>query len=312
MFLSIIIPCHNEQEVLLRTYQECCRALEKLQIIYEIIIIDDGSKDKTLLICKEICVIDENVRYISFSRNFGKEAAIYAGLKNANGEYVVIMDADMQDPPTMLPVMYEILQKKEYDCVATRRANRAGEPKLRSFLSRLFYRVIKSISKIEIIDGARDYRMMSRRMVDAVLSMTEYNRFSKGLFGWVGFKTKWIEYDNLERIAGKTKWNLWKLCKYAIDGIINFSDIPLSVASYFGIIMTLISFVLLAFLFIRRLIFGDPVAGWASIVCIIIFLGGIQLLCLGIIGQYLARTYMEVKNRPQYVIAESNVEKVRQ
>jgi glycosyltransferase involved in cell wall biosynthesis len=250
------------------------------------------------------------VRYISFSRNFGKEAALYAGLKYAKGKYVAVMDVDLQDPPSILPEMYKTLDEGIYDCVATRRIDRKGEPAIRSAFSRLFYKILKQGAKdVEIKDGARDFRMMTRRMVDAVLLMSEYNRFSKGLFGWVGFKTKWLEYENINRSAGESKWKFSSLTRYALDGIINYSNVPLNISSYFGILMTILSFLMLVIIIVRKILFGDPVDGWASTVCIIIFIGGIQLLCLGIMGQYIAKTYMEVKSRPIYIIAESNLEK---
>lgn len=249
---------------------------------------------------------DERVLYISFSRNFGKESAMFAGLSNADGDYVAIMDADMQDPPSLLPEMTADLEAGEYDSVATRRVSRIGEPPVRSFFARIFYKIINRISDADIVDGARDYRLMKREMVDAIIEMNEYNRFSKGIFGWVGFKTKWITFENVERAAGTTKWNFWQLLKYSIDGIINFSLVPLNIASYCGFVFTFISFVMLLFVFIRRLIFGDPVSGWASLVCIILFIGGVQLFCMGIIGQYLAKNYMESKRRPHYIVRETN------
>ena len=253
-----------------------------------------------------------NTHYISFSRNFGKEAAILAGLKNATGEFTAIMDADMQDPPSILPEMIGILEGNEYDSVATRRKNRNGEPPIRSFFAKQFYSIINKISDADIVDGARDFRLMKRKMVDAILKLGEYNRFSKGIFGWVGFKTYWLEYENVERVAGTTKWNFWKLFKYAIDGIVDFSQVPLSLASWFGILSTALSFFGLLFVVIRKLLFGDPVSGWASLVCIILFIGGIQLFCMGIIGQYLAKVYLETKNRPVYLVRESDIEYVKE
>lgn len=312
--ISIIVPCYNEQESLPIFYKEITTLLEKINIDYEILFINDGSRDKTLNFLKETSEIDINVKYISFSRNFGKEAAMYAGFCNASGDYVAVMDADMQDPPSLLPEMIKILEEKEYDSIATRRVNREGEPVIRSWFARKFYQIINKISDADIVDGARDFRLMKREMVDAIVSMGEYNRFSKGIFGWIGFKTYWMPYENVERIAGETKWNFWKLFKYAIDGIVNFSQVPLNIASWFGMIMTVISFLFLIFIVVRRLIFGDPVAGWASQVCITIFIGGIQLFCIGIMGQYIAKTYMETKKRPHYIIAETNkkdVEKIK-
>lgn len=306
--ITIIVPCYNEQESLPIFYKEITKVLKNADYDYELIFVNDGSKDKTLEILKEISQTDKHVYYLSFSRNFGKEAAMYAGFCNAHGDFVAVMDADMQDPPALLPQMLEILQTGEYDSVATRRVNREGEPPVRSWFSRKFYHIINKISDADIVDGARDFRLMKREMVDAIVSMSEYNRFSKGIFGWIGFRTYWLPYENIERVAGETKWSFWKLFKYAMDGIINFSQVPLSVASWFGIIMTFCSFILLLFIIVRKLVFGDPVAGWASTVCVVIFIGGIQLFCLGIMGQYIAKTYMETKKRPHYILLESNME----
>jgi glycosyltransferase involved in cell wall biosynthesis len=281
---------------------------------YELIFVDDGSKDKTLQVLKNIAIGDEHVKYLSFSRNFGKEAAMYAGFCNAKGDYVAVMDADMQDPPALLPQMVEILENGEYDSVATRRVSRQGEPPIRSFFARKFYKLINKISDADVVDGARDFRLMKREMVDAIVAMGEYNRFSKGIFGWIGFRTYWLPYENVERVAGETKWSFWKLVKYAIDGIINFSQAPLNISSLFGIFMTLIACVFLIFIVVRRLVFGDPVAGWASTACIIVFIGGIQLFCIGVMGQYIAKTYMESKGRPHYIIADTNddeIDKIR-
>ena len=304
--LAIIVPCYNEQEALPLFYKEASKVLEKLDYDYKLLLINDGSKDNTLSIMKSIAEKDEHVKYLSFSRNFGKEAAMYAGFCNANADYVCVMDADMQDPPSLLPEMLEILHTQDYDSVATRRKNREGEPPIRSWFAHRFYEIINKISDADIVDGARDFRLMKREMVEAIVSMTEYNRFSKGIFGWIGFKTYWLSYDNIERVAGETKWNFWKLFKYAISGIINFSQAPLTIASWFGTSMTGVSFLALIVIVLRKLIFDDPVDGWASIICVIIFIGGLQLFCLGIMGQYIAKTYMEVKNRPHYIIAESN------
>ncbi len=306
--ITIIVPCYNEQESLPIFYKEITKVLKNADYDYELVFVNDGSKDKTLGILKEISQTDKHVYYLSFSRNFGKEAAMYAGFCNAHGDFVAVMDADMQDPPALLPQMLEILQTGEYDSVATRRVNREGEPPVRSWFSRKFYHIINKISDADIVDGARDFRLMKREMVDAIVSMSEYNRFSKGIFGWIGFRTYWLPYENIERVAGETKWSFWKLFKYAMDGIINFSQVPLSVASWFGIIMTFCSFILLLFIIVRKLVFGDPVAGWASTVCVVIFIGGIQLFCLGIMGQYIAKTYMETKKRPHYILLESNME----
>lgn len=276
---------------------------------YEILFVNDGSKDDTLKLIRDFAREDRRVKYISFSRNFGKEAAMYAGFCNADGDYAAVMDADMQDPPALLPEMIRILETGEYDSVATRRVNRNGEPPVRSWFAGRFYRLINKISDTDIVDGARDFRLMKREMVDAIVAMGERNRFSKGIFGWVGFRTYWLAYQNNERAAGQTKWSFWKLFKYAIDGIINFSEAPLQLASWFGLLMTGISFFFLIFLVVRKLCFGDPVNGWASLMCVIIFIGGLMLFCMGILGQYIAKIYGESKSRPHYIIAETNKEK---
>lgn len=309
--ISLIVPCYNEQEALPVFYEEVTKVASKLSQDYEIIFIDDGSKDGTLSKLKLLAMEDSHISYISFSRNFGKESAMYAGFCNVQGNYVAVMDADMQDPPALLPEMLDILESGEYDSVATRRVSRNGEPPIRSWFARKFYQIINKISDADIVDGARDFRLMKRDMVDAIISMTEYNRFSKGIFGWIGFRTYWLPYENVERVAGETKWNFWKLFKYAIDGIINFSQVPLNIASWFGIIMTFMSFVMLIVIIVRKLIYGDPVEGWASTICVIIFIGGIQLFCTGIMGQYMAKIYMESKKRPHYIIAETNHENIR-
>ncbi|SKA61602.1 Glycosyltransferase involved in cell wall bisynthesis [Eubacterium uniforme] len=308
MKITAIVPCYNEQEALPYFYDEATKVLSGMDVEYELLFVNDGSKDGTLSKLKELAGKDEHVKYISFSRNFGKEAAMYAGFCNAKGDYVAVMDADLQDPPSLLPEMVKILKTGEYDSVATRRETRKGEPPIRSFFARKFYKIINKISDADVVDGARDFRLMKREMVDAIVSMSEYNRFSKGIFGWIGFRTYWLPFENIERVAGTTKWNFWGLFKYALDGIINFSNAPLSIASLFGIMMTFVSFILMIFVFVRRLVFGDPVAGWASLVCIIVFIGGMQLFCLGIIGQYISKIYMETKNRPHYIAAETNVE----
>lgn len=308
--ISLIIPCYNEQEALPIFHKEVTAVFSQMDIDYELIFVDDGSKDGTLLYLRELSEKDSHVIYLSFSRNFGKEAAMYAGFCKAGGDYVAVMDADMQDPPSMLPEMLKILETGEYDSVATRRVSREGEPPIRSWFARQFYKIINKISNADIVDGARDFRLMKHKMVEAVVSMGEYNRFSKGIFGWIGFRTYWMPYKNVERVAGETKWNFWKLFRYAVDGIINFSQVPLSIASCFGLIMTFCSFLLLLLIVIRKLIFGDPVAGWASTICIIVFIGGLQMFCLGIMGQYIARIYIETKHRPHYIIAETNCEDV--
>lgn len=308
--ISIIVPCYNEQEALPIFCERTIAILQSMKISYEILFIDDGSKDETKEILKKVAQNNNQIYYLSFSKNFGKEAAMYAGFCNVNGEYVVVMDADMQDPPELLPKMLQIIQTGEYDSVATRRITREGEPIIRSWCAKKFYQLINTISDADIVDGARDFRLMKREMVDAIVSMSEYNRFSKGIFGWVGFKTYWLAYENVERIAGVTKWNFWKLFKYAIEGIINFSQVPLSIAAWFGTVMTLFSLLVIVVIIGRRLIFGDPVAGWASLICVIIFAGGIQLFCLGIIGQYIAKIYMETKKRPHYIVKESNIKNI--
>lgn len=310
--MTLIVPCYNEEASLPIFYEAVCKVAGRLEHCdVTLLLINDGSKDRTLSIMRELAEKDSRVRYISFSRNFGKEAAMYAGFCNAKGDYVAVMDADMQDPPSLLPQMLEILETQEYDSVATRRVTREGEPPIRSFFARMFYRIINRISDADIVDGARDFRLMKREMVDAIVSMCEYNRFSKGIFGWIGFRTKWLPYKNVERVAGETKWSFWGLLKYSIDGIVNFSQAPLSFASLMGLLLTIASFCAIVFIVVRRLLFGDPVAGWASTACIILFMGGLQLLCMGIMGQYLAKTYLEVKHRPHYIIAETNDESAR-
>ncbi len=303
--ISIIVPCYNEEDVLKIFYNKITEVSKTIDADFEYIFVDDGSKDKTLEILKEYSKKDNRVRFISFSRNFGKESAMYAGLKEATGDYVAIMDADLQDPPDLLKEMYETLLTKEFDCVATKRKTRKGEPILRSFFSRMFYSIINKMTSTEIVNGARDYRLMSRKMVDSILEVTEYNRFSKGIFSWVGFKTKWIAYDNIERAAGKTKWNFWKLFKYSIEGITAFTTTPLVMSAVIGIIFCIIAFIMILFVIFKTLMYGDPVSGWPSTICIILFVSGIQLFCLGIMGEYLAKEYMEVKNRPIYIVKET-------
>jgi len=306
MKISVIVPCYNEQESILLFYEEMDRVSKKMDNDFEFIFVNDGSKDRTLAILKELSEKDERVKYVSFSRNFGKEAAIHAGFSKADGDYVVMMDADLQDPPKLLPEMLSYIEEG-YDSVATRRVTRKGEPKIRSFFARMFYKLINKISNVDIVDGARDYRLMTRQMKDAILSMPEYNRFSKGIFGWVGFETKWLEYENVERVAGETKWSFWKLFLYSLEGIVAFSTAPLVLASVFGILFCLLSFIMILFIIVRTLVFGDPVAGWPSLVCIMFFIGGIQLFCHGILGQYLSKTYLETKNRPKYIIKDTNI-----
>ncbi len=304
--LSIIVPCYNEEESVPLFYQEVMKQeafFHGKAVELEFIFVDDGSKDRTVEEVKKLREKDERIHLVSFSRNFGKEAAIIAGLEKAKGDFTVLMDADLQDPPAILPEMYEYIEQG-YDSVATRRVDRKGEPPIRSFFARRFYSLMRKISKTEIVDGARDYRLMTRQVTDAILSLKEYNRFSKGIFGWVGYKTKWLEYENVQRAAGETKWNFWKLFLYSLDGIMAFSTVPLSMASFFGILFCLLAFIFMIFIFCRALIYGDPVAGWPSMVCIITFIGGVQLLCLGIMGQYMSKLYMEVKDRPKYLVKD--------
>lgn len=316
--LSVVVPCYNEEAALpvfaaalaatVRSWRETDS--DKAPDV-ELILIDDGSSDGTLAEFHALSSHDDlpyRVRWRSFSRNFGKEAGLIAGLETAHGDFVATMDADMQDPPSLLPDMYRELIDSDWDNVATRRVNRAGEPPIRSAFARLFYRLINGISQTEVVDGARDFRLMRRSMVDAVISLRERNRFSKGIFGWVGFKTKWFEFVNVERAAGETHWSFWSLAAYAMDGIVAFSTVPLSIASFIGIFMCLASVVAVAFIVVRALLFGDPVSGWPSLMCAVVFIGGVQLLCLGIIGQYLAKTYIETKQRPLYIIRSSSDE----
>ena len=308
--ISLVVPCYNEQEVIKLFYDEVQKIKKDFKnVSFEIIFVNDGSKDRTLELMRELSKNDD-VRYVSFSRNFGKEAAMYAGLEASTGDYVAIMDADLQDPPALLKEMYEILESKEYDSVATRRVTRKGEPVIRSFFARLYYKIINKISKTEIVDGARDFRLMTRQMVDSVLSLKEYNRFSKGIFSWVGYRTKWLEYENVERAAGETKWSFWKLFLYSLESIVAFSTVPLSIASVMGILFCFVAFIIIIFIIVRTLMFGDPTSGWPSMVCIMFFIGGVQLLCLGIMGQYLSKTYLEVKKRPIYIVAETEKDKI--
>lgn len=304
--LSVIVPCYNEEENVAPFYQELMQyvsfAAEK-NMELEILYIDDGSLDRTADEVKKLRERDARVHLVSFSRNFGKEAAMYAGLEHSSGDYVVLMDVDLQDPPSMLSEMFSYMDQG-YDSVAARRVNRIGEPPIRSLFARIFYRLMRRISKTEIMDGARDYRLMTRQMVDAVLSLKEYNRFSKGIFGWVGFRTKWLENENVERARGETKWSFWKLFLYSLDGITAFSTAPLMLASVVGVLFCLLAFLMIIFIIVRKLIFGDPVSGWPSLVCIILMTSGVQFFCTGILGQYLAKAYMEVKQRPLYLVKE--------
>lgn len=305
--ISLIIPCYNEEDSLPYLYEELKTVSEVMSMqSFEFIFVNDGSKDKTLQILRELSAKDERVCFLSFSRNFGKEAAIYAGLKKASGDYIALMDADLQDPPFLLEEMYSTLKNEDYDCVATRRMNRKGEPPIRSFFAKKFYQLVNKISNTEIVDGARDFRLMTRQMVQAILDVGEYNRFSKGIFGWVGFNTKWISYENVERVAGKTKWSFWGLFLYSLEGIIAFSTRPLHMASLFGILFCFVAFVMICFIIFKTIVFGEDVQGYASTICVIFFIGGIQLFCIGILGQYLSKTYLETKQRPLYIIKEES------
>lgn len=300
MKLSIVTPCLNEEEALPFFYEELRKYISDID--YELIIVDDGSKDDTVKVALKLKEEDPNIKILSFSRNFGKEAAILAGLRESSGDLVVLIDADLQDPPRLLKEMIKILEDEKYDSVATYRVSRKGEPPIRSFFARLFYRLINKMIDVQIVDGARDYRMMKRPMVDAILKMSEYHRFSKGIFAWVGFETYYLEFENVKRVAGETKWSFWGLFKYAIDGIVAFSTLPLRFATIAGAIVSLFGFIYMVFIALKAIFFGDPVQGYPSLIVIISLLGGIQLLILGIIGEYLARTYMEVKHRPNYII----------
>lgn len=311
--LTVIVPCFNEEEALPIYYKEMSSIMSRMtEVEVDLLFVDDGSSDQTLKEMRKLHELDPRCKYLSFSRNFGKEAAIYAGLKNAEGDYVAVMDVDLQDPPELLPKMLQILEEEGYDSVATKRSTRTGEPKIRSFLSERFYKFINKISKTEIVNGARDYRLMKRKMVDAVLNMSEYNRFSKGIFEWVGFRTKWLEFENVERSAGESKWSLKKLFLYSIEGITGFSVAPLALASILGVLFCALSFFMIGFIVVRTLIWGDPVSGWPSLACIIFFVGGTQLLCTGIVGQYLSKTYLETKHRPIYILKERSEEEYKE
>lgn len=308
--ISIVVPCYNEQESLPYFYKEIKKMEKKMDyLVFEYIFVNDGSRDNTLNILRDFAKKDKKVRYISFSRNFGKESAMLAGLDYSTGDYVTVMDADLQDPPSLLEEMYKGIEEEGYDCVGTRRVTRKGEPPIRSFFARMFYRIINKLSNIEMVDGARDFRLMTRQMVDSILSLKEYNRYSKGLFSFVGYKTKWLEYENVERVAGTTKWSFWKLLIYAFEGIIAFSTKPLVIAALVGILFFIISFIMILVIIAKTLMFGDPVGGWPSLVCIIFFVSGVQLFCLGIIGAYLSKTYLETKNRPIYIVKETEKDK---
>ncbi len=307
--VSIVVPCYNEEESI-PLYYDAVKKLfdnELASCELEVIFVDDGSRDKTLEVMKKYARADKRIKYISFSRNFGKESAIYAGLEHASGTYIAVMDVDLQDPPHLLIDMIDCLDNEDIDIVGTRRVTRKGEPPVRSFFARLFYKWINKMSDVPIVDGARDYRLMKRKVVDSILDVKEYNRFSKGIFSWVGFKTKWLEYENIERVAGETKWSFFKLLIYAIDGIVAFSTQPLTVSAVVGVLMSIIALISLIFIVVRRLIFGDPVAGWASMVSFILFIGGIQMFFTGIVGIYLSKTYLETKHRPIYISREDNI-----
>ena len=309
-FITVVVPCYNEEETipafLYETEKIAKSIYDKYGLIIEYIFVDDGSSDRTADVMKKYAKEEERINYIILSRNFGKESALYAGLNKAQGEYIAVMDVDLQDPPNLLEDMCNALINEGYDCCATRRVDRKGEPKIRSFFARMFYKLINKISKTEIVDGARDFRLMKHKMVQAILSLKEYNRFSKGIFGWVGFDTKWIEYENVERSAGETKWSFWKLFVYSLDGIVAFSNAPLAISSVAGVVLCFVSFVMIFVMVFKTLVFGDPVAGYPSLVCIILFLSGIQLFCMGIIGQYLSKAYLETKNRPIYIAKEDS------
>lgn len=308
--LSIVVPCFNEEPALKPFYEVVYKVSREMsEVDFEFVFVDDGSRDGTLKEIEKLREKDERVKFVSFSRNFGKEAALLAGLDYAQGDYVATMDADLQDPPALLPEMYDAIKDGEYDCVATRRVTRKGEPPIRSFFARVFYRLINKMSKVEMVDGARDYRLMTRQMVNAVISMREYNRYSKGLFSFVGFKTKWIEFQNVQRVAGETHWSFWKLFVYAIDGICAFSTVPLVIAAVLGLLFCILAFVMVIVIIVKTLLYGDPVGGWPSTICVILMVGGIQLLALGIIGEYLAKTYLETKQRPIYIIKSTEKDK---
>lgn len=303
--ISLIVPCYNEEKALPHFWREVSAVMEKMNYLdFEVIFVNDGSKDGTLELLRGLAKEDRRAKYLSFSRNFGKEAAMYAGLQHAAGDYAAVMDADLQDPPALLEEMYRAVTQEGYDSAATRRVTRRGEPPVRSFFARMFYRLINKMADVEIVDGARDFRLMNRKFLNALLELKEYNRFSKGLFGWVGFKTKWIEFENVERVAGETKWSFWKLFLYSIEGIVAFTTVPLTLASIVGFILCLVALCSTVFIVVRKLLFGDPVSGWASTASIITFIGGIQLFFMGIFGQYLAKAYTEIKNRPIYIVAE--------
>ncbi len=307
--VDLVVPCYNEQESIPLFYNEIKKVSKDINAKINIIFVNDGSKDNTLEIMKDLAKKDNIVKYISFSRNFGKEAAMYAGLKESTGDYVTVMDVDLQDPPSLLKEMIRLIEEEGYDIVGTRRVTRKGEPPIRSFFARRFYKIINKMSKVEMVDGARDYRLMTRQVVDSILEMKEYNRYSKGLFSYVGFRTKWLEYENIQRVAGETKWSFWKLFIYAIEGIVSFTTAPLTTATLIGFLFCIIAFIMIIVIIVKTLVYGDPTAGWPSMACIIFLVSGIQLMCIGVIGEYLAKMYLEVKNRPIYIIKETNIKK---
>lgn len=304
--ISIIVPCYNEEESIPYFYKEVKKVIKKMKVKLELIFVNDGSSDKTLQVIKDLTK-DKEVKYLSFSRNFGKEAAMFAGLEYASGDYITVMDSDLQDPPSLLPEMLCLIKEEAYDVVGTRRVTRKGEPPIRSFFARKFYRIINRMSKVEMVDGARDFRLMTRQVVNSILKLKEYNRYSKGLFSFVGFNTKWLEYENIERVAGETKWSFWKLFIYAIEGIVAFTTAPLTIAALIGIFFCFIAFIMIIVIIVKTLVLGDPTSGWPSLACIIFMTNGIQLLCIGVIGQYIAKMYLETKNRPIYIIKETNI-----
>ena len=308
--VSIIVPCYNEEESIPLFYKEIKKVFSKINYKLELIFVEDGSKDKTLELIRELSKEDKEANYISLSRNFGKEAAMWAGLKHSTGDYVTVMDCDLQDPPALIPEMLRLIEEEGYDVVGTRRVTRKGEPPIRSFFARMFYKIINKMSKVEMVDGARDYRMMTRQVVNNLLTLKEYNRYSKGLFSFVGFKTKWLEYENIERVAGETKWSFWKLFLYAIEGIVAFTTAPLTMAATFGILFCLVAFIMIIVIIVKTLVYGDSTSGWPSLACIIFMANGIELLCIGVIGEYLSKTYLEVKKRPIYIVKESNMDVV--
>ena len=305
--VSIVVPSYNEEEAIPYFYEEINKISKDMKNDFEFIFVNDGSKDKTIDVVKNLSKQDKRVKYINFSRNFGKEAAMYAGLELATGDYITIMDADLQDPPALLPEMVRLIEEENYDCVGTRRVTRKGEPPIRSFFARMFYKLINKMSKVEMVDGARDFRLMTRQMVDSILELKEYNRYSKGLFSFVGYNTKWLEYENIERVAGETTWSVWQLFMYSIEAITSFTTLPLTISIYLGFIISVLAFIYLLIIIIKYLLYSDPVQGFATTMCTILLLGGIQLISIGILGKYLKNTYNETKNRPIFIVKETNI-----